>query len=746
MKHTHERALRKRSKGLVALATTTALIGSALAVGLVTEPAFAVTTGNGSLVYAPPNGSSFNDEGGDATGTAYAKIVALKYSGSSNGTLISTFDDARLIKDVSPSTNPTTDTQACLANPALACHQEWPFFRSTDNGTTWQKISSINPGLQFPGIPGQEDSTQLDRTAQPFLYELPQAVGNLAAGTLLFTGQVRPADRDDPASITKLVIYKSTNQGTSWSYLSTVDTGGPAIYDPSSTSTTTTVWEPTLAVDANGGLVTYFSDERQKASGVLQAVSYRRSTDGGLTWGTLANVSAPTDSTHRPGMITVDKLPDGTYIATYEVVNAVGYAFSNASPVFYKKSVDGLNWGTTSSLGTPVELANGRGIGSSPTVKWVPTGGPKGMVVVASKWGLDAAGNLDGGQNFFVNYNLGNGPWERLPFAVTFNGPSSITGFAQGIDYSPDGRTLYQATNVENYRPNPSNPSETFMYNDIRVGTVPLNSTTYEAENAALVNTTLVTHGDASNGSKVGNINFANSTVTFTVKAPTAGSYTVNVRYANGTGATSSHAVSVNGGTATSLSYPKTADWGRYLWAQFTATLNAGNNTIRFGYSGTYAELDQIQVYQSSTTPAPEFQIKNRNSGKLLEIASAAVTDGAPAGQWGPTANPTQIWQLLPAASGTHQLVNKNSLKLLEIPGAATADGVDAAQWGPTGNATQRWTLTPDSSGFWTIKNANSNKLLEIDSCLTTDGAVAQQWGPTGAACQQWQLVKEGIQ
>ncbi len=29
------------------------------------------------------------------------------------------------------------------------------------------------------------------------------------------------------------------------------------------------------------------------------------------------------------------------------------------------------------------------------------------MIVVASKWGLDAAGNLDGGQNFFVNYNLG---------------------------------------------------------------------------------------------------------------------------------------------------------------------------------------------------------------------------------------------------------------------------------------------------------------------------------------------------
>ncbi|PRB64048.1 glycosyl hydrolase family 31 [Microbacterium sp. MYb45] len=742
MKRLSAKRSRGRLAGLSAIAATLALV----ATGFVATSAQAVTTGNGSLVYAPPNGSSFNDEGGDATGTAYAKIIALKHNGTSNGTLLNTFDDGRLIKDVNPSSNPTTDTQACLANPALACHQEWPIFRSTNDGTSWQKISAVNPGLQFPGIAGQESTTQLDRLAQPFLFEVPQTTGNLAAGTILLTGQIRPADRNAASSVTKLVVYKSTDRGASWSYVSTIDTGGPAIYDPSSTSTTTTVWEPTLAIDGGGGLVAYFSDERQKANGVLQAVSYRRSLDGGQTWGALSNVSAPTDSTHRPGMITVDKLPDGSYIATYEVVNAQGYAFSNASPVFFKKSPDGLNWGTTTSLGTPVELADGRGIGSSPTVKWVPTGGPKGMVVVASKWGLDAAGNLDGGQNFFVNYNLGAGPWERLPFAVTFNGPSSITGFAQGIDYSPDGRTLYQAVNVDNYRANPSNPSQTYLYNDIRVGTIPLTATAYEAENAARTNTTLVTHGDASNGSKVGNINFADSAVTFTVDAPQAGTYDLNVRYANGTGSTSGHAVSVNGGTATNISYPATADWGRYLWAQKTVTLNAGSNTVRFAYSGTFAEIDQIQLHKSGTTLPATFQVQNRNSGKVLEILSALTTDGAPAGQWGPTANATQIWKVQPATGGTFELVNKNSRKLLEIPGASTADGTDAVQRSASGTATQRWNLSPNSAGYWTVANANSAKLLEVDSCSTADGAVAQQWGPTGAACQEWRLIKEGIQ
>lgn len=729
--------------------TTTLALAAAIAVTvplLVGAPAHAVTTGNGSLVYAPPNGSSFNDEGGDATGTAYAKVLSLKYNGNANGKLIATFDDARLIKDVNPSSDPKVDTQACLSDPTLSCHQEWPIFQSADGGATWTKLSAIDPRLEFPGTPGLEDLTQLDRTAQPFLYELPEDVGLLTAGTLLFAGQIRPADRYHPSSVSKLVLYKSVDQGGSWTYVSTIDTGGPAVYDPSSISTTTTVWEPTLAIDAYGGLVAYFSDERQKANGVLQAVSYRRSTDGGQTWGGIQNVSAPTDSTHRPGMITVEKLPDGGYIATYEVVNAVGYAHSNASPVFYKKSPDGLDWGDTTSLGSPVKLANGQGIGSSPFVKWVPSGGPHGMVVVASKWGLDASGDIYGGQNFFVNYNLGDGPWERLPFAVTFDGPNSITGFAQGLDVSADGRTLYQATNVENHRPNPSNPSETFMYNDIRVGSIPLDAIAYEAENAAITNASLVSHADASNGGKVGNINFSTSKVSFSVTAPQSGVYTVNVRYANGTAGASSHAVSVNGAAATTLNYPRTADWGRYLWAQHSVSLLAGLNTISYGFQSGYAEIDQIQVYRSSAASTPEFHIQNRNSGKLLEVLSALTIDGAAVGQWGPTLHRTQVWLISETTPGTFHLINKNSGKLLEIPGAATSDGVDTVQWGPTGHATQAWVMTPHASGYWTLTNAHSGKLLEIDSCQTADGAVAQQWGPTSAPCQEWRLMREGIQ
>lgn len=690
---------RARRARIVMIAAAAALIAGALAAA----PAQAVTTGNGSLVYSPAAGTSFNPEGGRAAGTTYAKNIVLKNSGTANGTQIVTFDQLVLVGGT----------------------QVYPIYRSTDDGATWTHVTDVVPSATFP---------TLTRTAQPFLYEVPQTTGSLAAGTLLLAGMVMPEDR----SSSRLVVYKSADHGLSWSYLSTIDTGGPAVYDPSPASTTSTVWEPSLIVDGQGGLAAYFSDERQKSSGVLQAVSYRRSTDGGQTWGPLVNVSAPTNQSDRPGMITVTKLPDGRYLATYEVVNRPSQT-KNTAPVYFKTSPDGLNWAPTSSIGTAIALANGRGIGSSPYVKWVPAGGPKGMVVVASKWSLDATGAIDGGQNFYVNYNLGEGPWERLPMAVTYDGPDAeggtFSGFAQSIDSSVDGRTLYQATNVEN-------PATT--YNDIRVGSIPLDAQQYEAEKAARTSdTSLVTDPDASNGGKVGNINNATSTVTFTVHVPTAGSYVMNVRYDNGTGAASTHGVRVNGGSSTALSYPATVNWGRYGWARMPVTLNAGANTIAFAKGTSYAELDAIQLAQAGGLD-PQFRIASRTSGKYLEIASALTTDGAGAGQWGDTGNATQVWNVRTVPNGL-QLLNANSGKLLEIPGAQTADGVRAAQWGPTGNATQVWAPST-SGGYWTLTNANSGKPLEIAGGSTADGAYAQQRTADGSAQQQWRLFREGIQ
>jgi hypothetical protein len=131
---------------------------------------------------------------------------------------------------------------------------------------------------------------------------------------------------------------------------------------------------------------------------------------------------------------------------------------------------------------------------------------------------------------------------------------------------------------------------------------------TYEAENATVVNAEVQASSSASNGSYVGRIDGSadmrsDSYVDFTVDVPTAGSYALGVRYANGGTATSTQGLAYNGGAFTSLSYPTTGGWARFATVSTSVTLKAGFNVIRlakgspnFAGGTGFAELDSITV------------------------------------------------------------------------------------------------------------------------------------------------------
>jgi hypothetical protein len=151
------------------------------------------------------------------------------------------------------------------------------------------------------------------------------------------------------------------------------------------------------------------------------------------------------------------------------------------------------------------------------------------------------------------------------------------------------------------------------------------NNNLYEAENATVNRANLFSNASASNGKYIGQIDYNDSYVQFTVNAAAAGVYNLDVRYANGTNANSNQSLSVNGGTAATLTYPVTGGWlsaGHVGTLSTSVSLNAGSNTIRFtkGASG-YAELDYIQLM-----PKPAY--KERVEAEKAEINQAAVHDG----------------------------------------------------------------------------------------------------------------------
>lgn len=688
------RVMKKFAKKLLSLSIVATLVILAIP-NVFTASAFSVT-GNGVVAASVSENNAF-----DVQALTYTRVVCLKHSGSYNGTLLSTFDQHSWVNG----------------------QQVWPIYKSTDDGTTWTHVTDVR------------DSTfGTDRKAEPMIYELPQAVGNMSAGTLLLAGNLVPDDQ----SSTRIVVYESTDHGSTWTYLSTVDTGGPAVYDRSTTSTTTAVWEPFLYLDSQGRLVCAFSDERQKADGVLQALAFRYTSDGTI-WSSLQNMVAVDNDNDRPGMVTVSKLPNGEYIAAYEVVNKPSYN-QNSSVVYYKFSSDGDTW-NPGDIGTYLTATDGGHLGSSPYVKWVNAGGPNGMIIIGSKWTVDSSGDIEaGGQSFFVNYNLGQGPWERLPQPLTWNGTdvTYLDGFSQSIETNADNTELYESANIVN-----SDDSAI----DMRVGSIPLTASIYEAENASLTDVSTRTNDDASNGEVAAYINYSDSTVNFNhVYVPSSGTYTVLVRYDNGSGSASSQHVSVNGGTAFTVNYPATYDWNRFQWAQFTCALNSGMNTINFSYTGTYAELDCIEVYKSGINLASDFMAKNRNSGLYLETPSMSTLSGTDLDQWASTDYPCQLWTVKSTGtSGYYTLTNVNSGKLAEVVSSSTSNGALVDQNTSSGNTNQSWQLVPTDSGYYHLINQNSGKYLEVYQNSTSNGASIDQWSDTGYSCQEWTLVKEGM-
>ncbi|MEV0406867.1 RICIN domain-containing protein [Actinoallomurus sp. NPDC050550] len=336
------RAIQRRLVGLT-IALAMALISFA-----VTPAAHAYGP---SVLYQPPSGAQ-------DYGALYPKTVELHHNGSLNGSLLATFEQ--------PATTPV-----------------FPIYRSTDNGATWARISSVADTVNGWG----------NRNGA-FLYELPQAIGSMPAGTILCVGLSAPSDK----SAERMEMYKSNDGGLTWTYVSRIATSGGY--------TTTPIWEPFVMV-ARNKLIVYYSDERDKANN-NQRIVHQTSTDG-VTWSDVVKDVAPTDSNLRPGMPVVSKLANGKYFMSFEVVNLSG------TPNYYKISDDPESWSPT-GLGTKLDSG----------------GSPYNVVLPDGKLVYNSYGSSD----VLVNTANGTGTWYREHTPIQ-------AGYSRTLQYvSGTGRVL----------------------------------------------------------------------------------------------------------------------------------------------------------------------------------------------------------------------------------------------------------------------------------------------------------------
>ncbi|MFD0670785.1 fibronectin type III domain-containing protein [Cohnella sp. GCM10027633] len=129
----------------------------------------------------------------------------------------------------------------------------------------------------------------------------------------------------------------------------------------------------------------------------------------------------------------------------------------------------------------------------------------------------------------------------------------------------------------------------------------PSSGTSYEAE--ATGNTLgggawRASCGTCSGGQAVKNIGNNDGTLQVNgVSASSAGSYSVKIYYLNGDVSARTSLVSVNGGAATTVSFPATGSWTTVGSVTIAVNLNAGANTIKFSHNaGSYGpDFDKIE-------------------------------------------------------------------------------------------------------------------------------------------------------
>ncbi|MFI1488610.1 RICIN domain-containing protein [Streptomyces sp. NPDC020747] len=306
-----------------------------------------------------------------------------------------------------------------------ADRQTLPVYKSDDHGTSWQRLSQVKAPAYLSNDPKYAKYTS--NWTNPYLYTLPQDVGNLKQGTLLLASVVSGDDHyykehkaadpnwtpsnDGDRKNMAIALYSSTDGGVSWKVLNVIATGGwqggsagavgQNIASANTHKQVDPLWEPYLMV-YKGKLVCYYSDENDyigfdPATGVPTLdrandtapdshgqILVHKTWDGrSAQWsGPVVDLAGLTQDMGggkteigggRPGMTNVVRTTDGKWMLPFEYWGGganTRYVIADSPLEFYRGSATGTDVASLPVAAGSRPLARG----GSPVIVRLPGG------------------------------------------------------------------------------------------------------------------------------------------------------------------------------------------------------------------------------------------------------------------------------------------------------------------------------------------------------------------------------------
>ncbi|WP_432937077.1 ricin-type beta-trefoil lectin domain protein [Kribbella sp. CA-253562] len=676
------------------MSTVTRLLaaGALLAAGLVATPATPATAAPPGNVLYSPNLSTF-----PTADASYPRAIRLDHDGNAGRTVLATF-----------------------ARRNEAGPSNFPIYRSTDGGASFaatplSTITSHTPGWDL---------------GAPVIYEVPRTANGLNAGDLLAAGT---AWDEGNFTAQKIEVFKSTDRGASWQYLSncTQTSGQPNTIGQG-------IWEPWFLLAPNNTLACFISDERPAGSPTNnQIIGHYTSTNGGTSWSAsiTPDVAFPADNLARPGMSIITTLPNGQFLMTYELCRDATNA-DHACEVYIKTSPDGLNWAPTNNPGTLVQTTDSRHLLHTPYVAWVPGGGPNGTLLMSGQRVVTGpTGNkavmAESGSVLLANTSLGSGSWTELEAPVNIN-PTG--GYASGVPSCPG----YSSPIV------PSANGTSFLYLaatwlgtgnqcQVRFGTGVVGGPTGAITGPAAAGKCLdVDHNTAVSG---------NAVQLWTCSGAPGQQWTM---MADGTIRSFGKCLDIVGNGTANLTKVQLWDCGPAGGQQWRpqangSLLNPQSGRCLDSPGGATADGTDLQIYDCTGLDPQKWNLPGfptgpitgpAAAGKCVDVDTNTPTSGNAVQLWTCNGAPGQQWTM--STDGKIRAFGK----CLDIVGNGTANTTKVQLWDCGTAGGQIWQPQPNGA----LRNPQSGRCLDSPGGATADGTDLQIYDCTGLDPQKWKV------